>query len=207
MSIFKIDENKIKYTDVSLIDDNYTDKMNAEYDWMAKIYDLFMFIFPSWKKWIKKVVPHIEGKKILEISFGSGYLMTQYSANNNYEIVGVDYNEKMVEITRKKLTSINTNINLIQGNVEDLPFSDNTFDTIINTMAFTGYPDGDKALSEMKRVLKTEGKLLLVDFDYPENKNIFGYYFVRLWESFGDIIKDMNCPLEKHNYGYPVASG
>ena len=53
--MFKIKPEKIKYTDVSKIPPNYTDKMNKEYNWMAKGYDIFMTVFPLWKKWIKNL--------------------------------------------------------------------------------------------------------------------------------------------------------
>lgn len=201
MTILKVKQEKIKYTDISKISPDYTDKMNKEYNWMAKGYDAFMIIFPLWKKWIKRIIPYIKGKKILEVSFGSGYLMTQY-ASKNYEIYGIDYNEKMLEITTKKMKKINIKAELSQGNVEKIPYPDNTFDTIINTMAFTGYPNEEKAMSELKRVLKKDGSLLLVDFDYPNNRNRFGYMIVRLWEKFGDIIKDLNSLLMKYNFDY-----
>ena len=199
--MLKVKPEKIKYTDISIIQPNYTDKMNKEYNWMAKGYDAFMTIFPLWKKWIKKVIPHIKGMKILEVSFGSGYLMTRY-ASNNYEICGIDYNDKMLEITENKIKKLNITAKLCQGNVEKLPFPDDTFDTVINTMAFTGYPDGEKAMIELKRVLKRGGKLLLVDFDYPKNRNRFGYMIVKLWEKFGDIIKDINLLLTKYDFEY-----
>ncbi len=199
--MLKVKAEKIKYTDLSKIPSNYTDEMNKEYNWMAKGYDVFMIIFPLWKRWIKKAIPHINGKKILEVSFGSGYLMTQY-ASDKYEIYGIDYNEKMLEITYSKIKRLNINAQLTQGNVEKLPFPDNTFDTVINTMAFTGYPDGNKAMTEFKRVLKKDGKLLLVDFDYPNNRNGFGYIIVKLWEKFGDIIKDINSLLTKYDFEY-----
>ena len=201
MTLFKVKPEKLKYTDLTKVDENYTDRMNKEYNWMAKGYDAFMTIFPLWKKWIKKVIPHIEGEKILEISFGSGYLMTQYGSSK-YEIYGIDYNEKMLEITSNKIAKKNIDAQLYQANVEKLPFPDNTFDTIINTMAFTGYPNGEKAMSEIKRVLKKNGKLLLVDFDYPKNRNWFGYKIVRLWEKFGDIIKDINTLLLQYDFDY-----
>jgi ubiquinone/menaquinone biosynthesis C-methylase UbiE len=199
--MLKVKPEKIKYTDISIIQPDYTDKMNKEYNWMAKGYDTFMTIFPLWKKWIKKIIPHIEGDKILEVSFGSGYLMTQY-ASDEYEIYGIDYNEKMLEITENKIKKLNITAKLSQGNVEKLPFPDDTFDTVINTMAFTGYPDGDKAMIELKRVLKRGGKLLLVDFDYPKNRNRFGYMIVKLWEKFGDVIKDINLLLTKYDFEY-----
>jgi len=199
--MLKVKPEKIKYTDISIIQHNYTDKMNKEYNWMAKGYDVFMTIFPLWKKWIKKIIPHIKGNKLLEVSFGSGYLMTQY-ASDKYEIFGIDYNEKMLKITTNKMKKLNIEAQLTQSNVEKLPFPDNTFDTVINTMAFTGYPNGDNAMIELKRVLKRGGKLLLVDFDYPKNRNRFGYMIVKLWEKFGDIIKDINLLLTKYDFEY-----
>ena len=199
--MLKVKPEKIKYTDISIIQPDYTDKMNKEYNWMAKGYDTFMTIFPLWKKWIKKIIPHIKGDKILEVSFGSGYLMTQY-ASDEYEIYGIDYNDKMLEITENKIKKLNIAAKLSQGNVEKLPFPDDTFDTVINTMSFTGYPDGDKAMIELKRVLKRGGKLLLVDFDFPNNRNIFGYLVVKLWEKFGDVIKDIRLLLTQHNFEY-----
>ena len=202
MKLFRVREEKIIYTDTSKIDADYTDKMNLEYNWMAKAYSVFMFFFPLWKIWIKKVIPHIEGQKILEVSFGNGYLMTEYGKNSNYSITGIDYNEKMIEITEKKLQSKKIKAKLLQANVEKLPFENNTFNTVINTMAFTGYPDGDKALSEIKRVLKPGGKLLMVDFDYPKNRNFIGVCSVRMWMKFGDIIKDINALLKKHKFDY-----
>jgi len=201
MTILKVKQEKIKYTDLPKISFDYTEKMNKEYNWMAKGYDTFLTIFPLWKKWIKKVIPHIKGDKILEVSFGSGFLMTQY-ASNKHEIYGIDYNEKMLEITENKIKKLNITANLSQGTVEKLPFPDDTFDTVINTMAFTGYPDGDKAMIELKRVLKRGGKLLLVDFDYPKNRNRFGYMIVKLWEKFGDVIKDINLLLTKYDFEY-----
>jgi ubiquinone/menaquinone biosynthesis C-methylase UbiE len=201
--MFKVKQDRIKYTDVSKINKNYTDDMNKEYNSMAGFYDALLFIFPIWKKWIKKVIPHIQGEKILEVSFGTGYLMSKY-AKSDLKIHGIDYNQKMVDITSKKLLS--KNVKLVKANVEELPYKDNTFDTIINTMAFSGYPDGDKALSEMRRVLKKDGKLLLVDFDFPENRNIFGYLFVKLWEKLGDVIKNIKYHLKKNHFKYKAIS-
>lgn len=201
MVIFKVRQERIKYTDQLIIPSDYTDIMNKEYNWMAKGYDLFMIIFPLWKKWIKNVIPHIKGDNILEVSFGSGYLMSQY-ASNKYNIYGIDYNEKMLEITKRKMQKLKINVELSLGNVESLPYHDSSFDTVINTMAFTGYPNGDNAMSELQRVLKPRGRLILVDFDYPINRNVFGYLIVKIWEWFGDIIKDINSILIKHGFKY-----
>ncbi len=202
MPWFKVKPEKIRYLDPGQLDKNYTEKMNKEYDWMSRIYGVFLFFFPVWKKWIKKVLPHIQGKKVLEVSFGNGYLMSRYAGNPELEVTGIDYNQNMVEVTSQRLAKKNLRAELLQANVEKLPFPDKSFDTIINTMAFTGYPDGDKALAEIRRVLKDDGRLLLVDFDYPADRNIWGYSFVRLWEKMGDFIKDIPAHLARNGFDF-----
>jgi len=202
VSWFKVDENKIRYTDTTSLGPDYTEKMDKSYNWMAKVYSAFMFFFPAWKRWIRSVQPHIKGPRVLEVSFGNGYLMSHYAGDPALDVTGLDYNKKMVEIAQGRLYKKNQEADLHQGNVEALPFPDESFDTVINTMAFTGYPDGDKALSEISRVLKKDGAFLLVDFDYPRDHNRWGYMLVRLWERMGDIIKDIAAHLERAGFQY-----
>lgn len=202
VSWFKVNEDKIRYTDTSKLGPDYTGKMDKVYAWMARIYSPFLFFFPTWKRWIRSVQPHIRGPRVLEVSFGNGYLMSQYASDPALSITGLDYNYKMVEATRNRLNKKHQNADLRQGNVEALPFSDRSFDSVINTMAFTGYPDGNRALSEIHRVLKNDGRFLLVDFDYPRDRNRWGYMLVRLWDKMGDIIKDIPAHLDRAGFNY-----
>ncbi|MBN1499466.1 MAG: class I SAM-dependent methyltransferase, partial [Spirochaetes bacterium] len=181
---------------------DYTDVMDKNYSKWAKFYDGFMFFFPLWKKWIKSVIPFIKPAKILEISFGPGYLMTQYSKNTEYEIYGMDYNPEMVKLTKNKMKKLKHAAEIIQGNVENMPYDDAAFDTVICTMAYTGYPDGNKALNEIRRVLKDDGVFLLLDYDFPSNRNIFGYMFMKMMESAGDILKDIKTDLKTSGFSF-----
>jgi ubiquinone/menaquinone biosynthesis C-methylase UbiE len=121
---------------------------------------------------------------------------------NNYETYGIDFNNNMVEIAKKNLSRKGINAALQWANVEKLPFPENYFDTIVNTMAFTGYPNGKQAMSEFYRVLKEGGQLLIVDFDYPSDRNRLGYWLIKLMESAGDTIRDISKILQEFPIEY-----
>jgi ubiquinone/menaquinone biosynthesis C-methylase UbiE len=198
--IFKVPEEKIVYSKEPENSIKYIKKLDQEYSQYAKVYDAAVKILPFWKTWIKTVIPHIEGNRVLEASFGTGYLLMQYA--NRYETYGIDFNTDMVEVAQKNLSQKGVKATLRLANVEELPFPDNYFDTIINTMAFTGYPDGKKAMSEFTRVLRNGGKLLIVDFDYPANRNCFGYWLTKMMESVGDTIRDISKLLQDFSFEF-----
>ena len=89
-------------------------------------------------------------------------------------------------LQRQELTA-----NLQQADVAYLPYVSHSFDTLVNTMAFSGYPDGVAALAEMGRVLKPGGKLVIIDIDYPKDRNRLGMVITKFWMTSGDIIRDM----------------
>lgn len=198
MNFFRVKESKIKYTEIPQDGNLYTSAMDRKYAAFAQYYDFAMT--PLWKVWLKKVLPFIEGPKVLEVSFGTGFLMTQYA--DQFDTYGIDFSNEMIQITKGKLEKGNLSASLSRGKVENLPFDNNTFDTIVNTMAFTGYPDGEKALGEMKRVLKKNGKLLLMDFDYPTDRNIIGYSLVKIGEMYGDVMKNLKKHLKESGLEY-----
>lgn len=172
----------------------FTEEFNKFYTAFAGVYDLAVKVFPFWKRWLKAAIPHIQGPRVLEVSFGTGYLLTQYAAH--YETYGIDYNQKFVSMLQKELAKKGIPADIRQGNVESLPYEDRFFDSIVNTMAFSGYPDGVKAMSEIHRVLKPGGKLIMVDINYPIARKGAGMWFTKVWIAAGDIVRDM-APLFK----------
>ena len=82
------------------------------------------------------------------------------------------------------------------GAVEALPYPDATFDTVVSTMAFSGYPDGAAAAAEVARVLVPGGRLVLIDVNYPRDGNRLGTALVdRFWKPLGDLVRDVPAVL------------
>ena len=167
----------------------YTRSMDQAYTWFAGFYDVIVKILPMWRKWIGQALPHIQGQKVLEVSFGTGHLLTQYASQ--HETFGLDYNRRLIKTTQRNLTRCGLSIPLCQASVDALPYPSNHFDTIVNTMAFTGYPDGRKALGELHRVLKPGGRLVMVDIGFPLSGRKAGMLMARTWAVLGDILRDM----------------
>jgi len=178
----------------------FTEEFNKFYTGFAKIYDLVTKIFSFWRRWINLAIPHIEGRRVLEVSFGTGYLLKQYA--KDFETYGIDYNAEFVRLLKEKMISLKISADIRQGDVQALPYEDEYFDSIVNTMAFSAYPDGIKAMSEMHRVLKPGGKLILVDIEYPRNRNWLGMKATKAWIAMGDIIREMQPLFERFGFEY-----
>jgi SAM-dependent methyltransferase len=105
----------------------------------------------------------LTGKKVLECSCGHGgggsYITRTFSPAS---YTGLDYNPDGVAYcnAHHKVPGLN----FVHGNAEDLPFGDNSFDAVVNVEASHAYPNLDKFLSEVHRVLKPGGSLLYADF-------------------------------------------
>lgn len=69
-------------------------------------------------------------------------------------------------------------------------------------MAFSGYPNGVKALSEIYRVIKKGGKLIMIDINHPFKKSWLGSKMVKFWQSSGDIIRNMSVLFERFDLKY-----
>ena len=182
--------------------DAYTARMDSMYTRIARLYDLFAKICPVWKRWIRNAIPYINGPKVLEVSFGTGYLLTQYAGA--YDTHGVECNERLLSIARQNLECNGlVEAKLVRGKVEDLPYGDESFDSVIVTMAFSGYPDSHRAMNELRRVLKVDGRLIMVDVNFPHDQgNFLGMHMARMWQAAGDLIRDMNVLFQQFDFEY-----
>lgn len=179
----------------------YTEQFDRFYARYARLYDLAVKFLPLWRNWIGQVLPNIQGQRILEVSFGTGYLLGQY--DKNVHVYAVEYNREMIRLAKQN-TRRSRQIAFVQADVSKLPYPAGAFDTVVNTMAFSGYPDGKAALREMLRVIRKEGKLLIVDVNFPLDRNWAGMQLAKFWMASGDILRDMALLFQEEAIDYSV---
>ena len=104
-----------------------------------------------------------DGSAILEIAPGPGYLALELVRLGNYKITGLDISKSFVEIAQEKARAAGVSIDFRQGNAARMPFDEGVFDFIVCRAAFKNFSEPARALIEMHRVLKPQGKVLIVD--------------------------------------------
>ncbi|MPZ92622.1 MAG: methyltransferase domain-containing protein [Actinobacteria bacterium] len=114
----------------------------------------------------------------LEVAIGTGLNLPYYASD--VKLTGIDISSEMLAVARTRATELEIPVELEEGDAQDFPFPDATFDTVISTYAICSVPDEVRTISEMKRVLKEGGRLILVDHIRSSVKPIF--WFQRLLE-------------------------
>lgn len=137
--------------------------------------DLMSFgIHRIWKKITIEYSSVRKGQKVLDLAGGTGDLTAKFSqlVGDNGLVVLADINESMLKVGRDKLRDkgLFKNIEYVQANAEELPFTDNYFDCITISFGLRNVTDKDKALRSMWRVLKPGGRLLILEFSKPQYK-------------------------------------
>jgi ubiquinone/menaquinone biosynthesis C-methylase UbiE len=97
----------------------------------------------------------------LEVAIGTGLNLPHYPAD--VRLVGIDLTPEMLALARNRADELGREVRLLEGDAEDLPFADGSFDTVVCTYALCSVPDDAGAISEMDRVLKPGGRLILLD--------------------------------------------
>lgn len=124
-------------------------------------------------KWREETLSYLpENSRILEIGAGTGANFKFYPSKSKCAAAS-EISWQMLEFARPKIE--NKNIELVQTNAEILPFPDDFFDAAFATLVFCAIPNPTKAFQELQRVIKPDGKIILLEHIRP--KGILGYGF------------------------------
>ena len=119
----------------------------------------------------QKVAPLVEGK-VLEIGIGSGLNLPFYDKSKIDELWGLDPSEELSDMARKVADSENIEVNFISSGAEEIPLPDKYFDSVLITYTMCTIPEVARANREIKRVLKTGGKLIFCEHGEAPDENI-----------------------------------
>ena len=119
----------------------------------------------------KKVVPHAEGK-VLEIGIGSGLNLPFYDKTRIEELWGLDPSEELSKMAKEVAIQQGIDVKFVSSGAEEMPLPDNYFDTVLVTYTMCTIPEVHRANTEIKRVLKNDGKMIFCEHGEAPDANI-----------------------------------
>ncbi len=162
------------------------------YDFLNRL--LSMGIDKGWRKKVIALIKKKESLNILDIATGTGDLALELGqALPKAKVIGLDLAPQMLEIGRQKAQKkgMSESISFIEGDAENLPFQDNSFDAITVAFGVRNFETPLKGLKEMNRVLKPGGQLIVLEFSKTRSKffkGIFNFYFKYILPQIGRLI-------------------
>jgi demethylmenaquinone methyltransferase/2-methoxy-6-polyprenyl-1,4-benzoquinol methylase len=148
----------------------------------------------SWRRKAIKEIQALHPNMVLDVATGTAdvALMT-YKLLKPTKIVGIDISEGMLSLGKQKIAKLGlqNHIELLTGDSETINFPDNTFDAITVAFGVRNFENLEKGLSEMYRVLKPGGKLVVLEFSKPKQsafKQFYNLYMNVVAPGFGKMI-------------------
>jgi demethylmenaquinone methyltransferase/2-methoxy-6-polyprenyl-1,4-benzoquinol methylase len=166
----------------------------------ARVNDLFNTIAPRydlindlqsgglhryWKRRLIREANGRPGERALDLCCGTGDVSFAL-AHRGLDVAGLDFSAPMLAVANQRLKERfpDARVNFLQGDAQQIPFPDNSFDIVTISYGLRNLADWETGLREMQRVARPGGRLLVLDFGRPDNavwrEIYFGYlrYFV-----------------------------
>ncbi len=164
------------------------DSISGRYDFLNHFLSLGIDIL--WRKKAISLLKDLQPKKILDVATGTGDFAVEALSLKPEKIIGVDISEGMLEVGRRKMRDkkIDQLIELRSGDSENLPFEDNFFDAVIVAFGVRNFENLERGLSEMLRVVKPGGKVVVLEFSRPSKfpmKQLYSVYFTTILPMIG----------------------
>ncbi|MEO5650794.1 MAG: bifunctional demethylmenaquinone methyltransferase/2-methoxy-6-polyprenyl-1,4-benzoquinol methylase UbiE [Ginsengibacter sp.] len=172
------------------------DNIAFRYDFLNRF--LSAGIDVGWRKKAIKQLLSLQPKKILDVATGTGdFAITGYEILKPEKITGIDISDGMLEIGRKKIlkAGLQNQIELLNGDSEAILFEDNSFDAVTVAFGVRNFEHLENGLSEIKRVLRPGGKLVVLECTQPSMpviKQLYHFYMRFITPKIGKIIAKNN---------------
>ncbi|GGZ77437.1 bifunctional demethylmenaquinone methyltransferase/2-methoxy-6-polyprenyl-1,4-benzoquinol methylase UbiE [Algibacter mikhailovii] len=143
------------------------DNISGEYDGLNRVISFGIDI--KWRKKVVKLVKENNPDTILDIATGTGDLAINLSETNASKIIGLDISSGMLEIGKTKINKkgLDSKIDMILGDSENMPFEDDSFDAITVAFGIRNFENLENGLKEILRVLKPGGAFVILETSVP----------------------------------------
>lgn len=164
------------------------------FDFLTPFYDFlsnFVGFGIGFKEKVLKAAQIKDGDRIIDVGCGTGTLaILAKQKYPNSTVVGVDPDAKILEIAKQKAKKADVKVYFVRAGADSLPIDSRSIDIVVSSLVFHHMPTEikQKAIKEIYRVLKKDGKLLLADFGKAE-----GF----LYSCFVLIVKLLQLPESK----------
>ena len=177
--------------------ENMFDRIAPKYDFFNRLFSLRIDLW--WRKRLVKWIQSDAPKQILDVATGTGELAIALWKNLQVKITAVDLSQEMLNLADKKIKELGADITIQKANAENLPFESNKFDAVSVGFGVRNFENLEKGLSELRRVVKENGNVYILEFSKMEGvlSPLYNFYFRKVLPFLAKMISG-----EKEAYAY-----
>ncbi|MDC1179954.1 bifunctional demethylmenaquinone methyltransferase/2-methoxy-6-polyprenyl-1,4-benzoquinol methylase UbiE [Flavobacteriaceae bacterium] len=164
--------------------------ISKEYDILNRVISFGIDV--SWRKKIVKILKSKNPSTILDVATGTGDLAIAMVKTNAQKIIGLDISKGMLDVGIEKIKdrNLNNTIEMVIGDSENLEYENDFFDAVTVSFGVRNFESLDSGLSEIFRVLKPNGSLVILETSNPTKfpfKQFYRFYSKFILPSIGKI--------------------
>ena len=149
------------------------DRIAATYDGLN--HGLSLSIDRLWRRRTVRLMQPAD--HVLDVAVGTADLtIAMLRAGKAQRVTGLDLSTEMMRIGQAKCAKRGMNVTFVEGNAQQMPFADASFDAVTCAYGCRNFSDLDAGLREMYRVLRPGGQLTILEFGYPSNRLVRALY-------------------------------
>ncbi len=147
-----------------------------------------------WRRIVREGLAEVladENAIVLDVACGTGDLSIELRSHSKAKIIGTDFCRPMLDLANEKTGKLSLDVPYVEADAMRLSFADQSFDAVTIAFGLRNLPNFFDGLGELRRVLKTNGKLVVLEFSTPPIpgfKSLFNLYFTKILPRIGGLV-------------------
>lgn len=170
------------------------DNIAPKYDLLNHV--LSMKVDVLWRNTLVKWMQKDQPKEVLDVATGTGDLAIAVQKGTSAKVVGLDLSQQMLNVGIEKIKKLNLDqqISMQKGDAENLPFESNKFDAVSVAFGVRNFENLEKGLAELRRVVKEEKSVYILEFSKVEGflGPFYMFYFKNILPQIGKLVSKDN---------------